>query len=315
MAAKRNIIITTLAVIVPVVIIACVLLITFVVMPNANSGEVIVIRIGSSNITKETEQVRPQNNQLFVVGLVFACGLFVFLLVAIIIAFILAKQARGYVIGSENLESNLVDTTGNEFRQLTDHKFGGKGDQTNVNGTATSDAAKRHSSPVIKSAAPSSSQNLNLAGNLDSNSPHESGCIQKVRPQSYGTLSRTRLMSSVDEDGYYIDKFDYNLGDISPTDENDGNVIDDEVQSILTNLEEDLQGDIEKLQNKTPLKRQLTKQDTFESLPPLKSFDNYLTLVRIDSASNFDSVLEQSGLQEETPEESGNKKEEDLQKE
>lgn len=315
MAAKRNIIITTLAVIVPVVIIACVLLITFVVMPNANSGEVIVIRIGSSNITKETEQVRPQNNQLFVVGLVFACGLFVFLLVAIIIAFILAKQARGYVIGSENLESNLVDTTGNEFRQLTDHKFGGKGDQTNVNGTATSDAAKRHSSPVIKSAAPSSSQNLNLAGNLDSNSPHESGCIQKVRPQSYGTLSRTRLMSSVDEDGYYIDKFDYNLGDISPTDENDGNVIDDEVQSILTNLEEDLQGDIEKLQSKTPLKRQLTKQDTFESLPPLKSFDNYLTLVRIDSASNFDSVLEQSGLQEETPEESGNKKEEDLQKE
>lgn len=258
---------------------------------------------------------------LFILGIIFASGLFVFLLVLITVVCVWAQQTRGYVIGRDPLYDGSVEVAGNEEIQLKDHSNGGIGKCVKQPDSQKQENSHNlsfvnNSSPPLKTIVVCNQVNGENT-DLKSGPPDEVLCSQSVgdlkatHPQNYGTLSRTRLLSSVDEDGYHIDNLGFDLDgdnsncDFLPTSSSpETSLLDDNTRNLLEKLEEELQKpsadsttsplaspktNSASGSRESSLQRQLTKEDSFQGLPPLNSFDNYLTLVRLDSTTSLSS--------------------------
>ena len=152
---------------------------------------------------------------------------------------------------------------------------------------------------------------------------------------SYGsTLGRSRLLSSVDDDGYHFDNIGFSDDSIKenelPIDQTvtssqqleniQEDVFDDSIMDAVDKLEKDLQqsphfgsfpkvGDFylkgadssssldgkQALLRRTSSDRILTRQNSLhDMLPHQRSFDKYLSLVRLDSTSSLSPVNEET---------------------
>lgn len=325
----------TLIIWIPIVVLLCAAVVVWVVLPNSKASEAVTVNlVPESRISPSTDNTAATGQEqvvissddrsrgvLFVLGIIFAGGLFVFLLVIITVVCVWARQARGYAIGQNPLYDGSVEVAGNEEIQLKDHSNGG------ISSIKLSDSKKEeksHNSSLVNISSPPL-KTVVVAGQVKGdNSEYKSGppdevlCsqspgdIKPTHPQNYGTLSRTRLLSSVDEDGYHIDNLGFDLDgdnsncDFLPTSSSpETSLLDENTRNLLEKLEEELQkpsGDsittppASSKTDSTPgsressLQRQLTKEDSFQGLPPLNSFDNYLTLVRLDSTTSLSSI-------------------------
>ncbi|KAG7165631.1 hypothetical protein Hamer_G013135 [Homarus americanus] len=287
--------------------------------------------------------VKTSNSVLLILGLIIACGIFVFLIVIVVVVCIWARQTQGYIIGGKPLCTSSSIIARNEACQLTHHsqhqsKFPEERHRKDeIKGLPKKDDEKLTTlvnlpSPQVKTIAISSQVSCpDLSeGTINPNPYHVIGELkelersQTAQSQNYGTLSRSHLLSSVDEDGYHIDNlgFDFNedtvqeefypsfneseYQDIDPLDSNTQGALYKNEASASYQPGPLSSSDIEKESSnqESPLKRQLSKQDSFQGLPPFQSFDKYLTLVRIDSTTSIEScTLEETKKEWESIEE------------
>lgn len=322
-----------LAVIVPLLSATCILVVFVMVLPNSSSGGPFDtgtdddLGAHSDKNPNHHGQVSTPSNQnnshlLFILGIVFASGLFVFLIVIVVVVCVWARKAQGYVIGGS---SGVV--TGKDDCHLTKHShhkhiFSNKIQEESHSIKWLNEDRKNNSTLVASipnppvTTVPVTAQfpgkNISEGGiNSDPyqiiNGAGDQVNIEVARPQNYGTLSRTHLLSSVDEDGYHFDS----LGiDNNAINKEDFCPSFDEVAAPIEKPSDDLEvydresgesspkpssfkdsyfAEGESATQDKPLEKQLSKQDSFQGLPPFKSFDKYLTLVRLDSTTSLES--------------------------
>lgn len=305
---------------------------------NVDSGT--TFQLMSDNKTGHEEQVlttssTPSNSVLFILGLIFTFGLFVFLIVIVVAVCIWARQAHGYIFGGEPDYRNSTSVARNDECQLTCHNnhenklFAKRLQKDLIRNTPKEDTVEHSTlvtlpSPPVKTVVLSAQVSCtdSREGTLNAEPYHiidecdvpES--IQAAQPQNYGTLSRTHLLSSVDEDGYHFDNLGFECNqdtsaDFFPsfdqTESLDTSVLDSSTQADLNKLEKELAESLaeslstplspgfetESFNQKNSQKRQLSKQDSFQGLPPFKSFDKYLTLVSLDSTISLEETKKQ----------------------
>lgn len=344
MSKKHINAILVLGVIIPLLLSTCILVIFVMVIPNSSISGVSSSKSGGHS-DKHPAQVssgesETKSHLLFTLGIVFACGLFIFLIVIVTVVCIWARQARGYKLSedsilpapnSKDLDCHLTRHT--LKKDLLPYEIQGSNSHTSkyLNGKEE----KRHSTFVtsIPSSPPVTTvpvtaqypgKNISEGGiNTDpyqivqgsSGEWNSSSSTRQVSPaQNYGTLSRTHLLSSFDEDGYHFDS----LGIVNPAVSKEdfcpsfdevpspvagklsggslhasspisGSCSPDPLDSgcVFTEGDSDTQ---DKADGNKTLEKQLSKQDSFQGLPPFKSFDKYLTIVRLDSTTSLDST-------------------------
>ena len=135
-------------------------------------------------------------------------------------------------------------------------------------------------------------------------------------PNTYGTLSKTSLLSTEDEDGYYCDNLAYVVNDPTEADSsvsidncqvleaaNDSDnsaEIDEVILEAVEKLDNELHNDpiagsqielSEEVSEKTSsnTKDKLARQESLKALPRQRSFNKFLSLVRLDSSASITS--------------------------
>ncbi|KAK3856546.1 hypothetical protein Pcinc_037139 [Petrolisthes cinctipes] len=339
MSKKHINAILILGVIVPLLLSTCILIVFVMVIPNSSLSGVSSSdsSVGSDKHPGQvsSQQSETKSHLLFTLGIVFACGLFVFLIIIVTVVCIWVRQAQGYKLSEhftapppgKDPECHLTRHTLNKDSLPYDIQ-----DNSRASIYLNGKEEKRHSSFVASipshppiTTVPVTAQypgkNISEGGiNTDpyqivqgSRYERNSNSSQVSHTQNYGTLSRTHLLSSCDEDGYHFD----NLGidnaavskeDFCPSfDEVPSPVVGEltdgllsasnqvsgasspdplDSGSVFTEGDSDTQ---DKSDNNKVLEKQLSKQDSFQGLPPFKSFDKYLTIVRLDSTTSLDS--------------------------
>lgn len=339
MSYRRITAIEILSLTVPFVVTLCILIVMFMVLPNSSREQFrldsvdsrTTFQLMSNNKTRDEEQVpitssTRSSSVLFILGLIFACGLFVVLVVIVVVVCIWVRQAHGYVVGDEPDCRSSASVARNEQCQLTCHSnHENKLSAKRLHIEPIRNTSKRHSvehstfvplpSPPVKTVALSAQLSCTdlRDDTINNDRFDEPESIQEAQPKNYGTLSRTHLLSSVDEDGYHIDNLGFECDQVTDTDflpsfdqtESLGaSALDSSTQADLNKLERELAESLPECQSspssapnletesfdqKDSQKGQLTKQDSFQGLPPFKSFDKYLTLVRLDSTNSLES--------------------------
>lgn len=280
---------------------------------------------------KATQQLSPLSQEaksrvLFALGIAFASSLFVFLIVIITLVCTWARRAKGYSVGDQDCEvTNQVFS--NADCQLTKHtericeSSQTKNSINTKENQAQSITLAALPTPPVRTVAvttqvtPQSSKERSVDDTDPNFFIHEPKTYPVIQPKCYGTLGRTHLLSTVDEDGYHFDNpgFDSEEGtaeEILPSLDHrqssatvyqqDFPDIDESYSTVQPSVGEkqgakaDFVAEINSTDQEKQLQKQLSKQGSFQGLPPLRSFDRYLTLVRLDS----DTSLEAYSLEE-----------------
>lgn len=340
MSKKHINAILVLGVIIPLLLSTCILVIFVMVIPNSSISGVSSSNSGG-NSDKHPGQVssgesETKSHLLFILGIVFACGLFVFLIVIVTVVCIWARQARGYKLSEHNLvpapsskDPDCHLTRHTLKKDLLPYEIQSSNGHTSkyLNGKEE----KRHSTfvasvpsspPVTTIPVTAQYPGKNISEGGINTDPYQivegsigeckssSSSSRQVSPtqNNYGTLSRTHLLSSFDEDGYHFDslgidnpavsKEDFcpsfdevpspEPGKLSASSPISGSCSPDPLDSASVFSEGDSDTQDKSDGNRT-LEKQLSKQDSFQGLPPFKSFDKYLTIVRLDSTTSLDS--------------------------
>ncbi|MPC21511.1 hypothetical protein E2C01_014500 [Portunus trituberculatus] len=283
----------------------------------------------TGNETKQ--QLSPLSHEakscvLFALGIAFASSLFVFLIVIVILVCTWARRAKGYTVGDQDCEvTNQVFSDAD--CQLTKHteRFCEK-KRTKNSISAKKDQLKSCSlaalpNPPVRTVAVTTqvTPKNSKEGSVDDDDQnfyiHEPKSYPVIQPKCYGTLGRTHLLSTVDDDGYHVDNLGFDSEEVTAEEvlptldkkqptatvyQHDFPDINKSYSTIQPSIGEgqsvkaNFVAEIDSSNQENKLQKQLSKQDSFQGLPPLKSFDRYLTLVRLDS----DTSLEAYSLEE-----------------
>ena len=323
MARRQFGVFLLLSVIVPLLVSTIILIVVVMVLPNSELQTETEGQNTQLTGNKSKQQVSPQSYEtksrvVFILGITFASGLFVFLIVFIGVVCTWVRQAGRYAVGDQNCEvTQQVDTGGH--CQLTKHSENNKTKKSIIakkNEVGSITLAALPSLPVKTVAVTTqvTTKYLEEKG-VDNNSLtfdiHELEKHPEVRSKNYGTLGRTHLLSTADEDGYHIDNFGFDSEEANTEEfssslgkrpssfnafqHNFPDVINQSVSTIQPSTTEG-QGakvtsvtEVDSSDQNNPSQKQLSKQDSFQGLPPLRSFDRYLTLVRLDSDTSLES--------------------------
>lgn len=318
-----------LSVIVPLLVSTIILIVVVMVVPNSGShiesqrGQLAGNRTKQQAASSQSSQTR--SHILFILGIIFASSLFVLLILVIVLVCRWARKDKGYAVSSQDFSATDRRVYSNQDCQLTKHT--GTVLEDNY-GKVSIDAKKGRVNSVTLAALPTPPvKTVAVTTQVTPQTSKEKKASEKcqnfdsgvetcpiTQAKNYGTLGRTHLLSTTDEDGYHID----NLG-FEPE---EGNVQDfissfEKHQSLRTLYEDSFPESLNKSHENTDVKeeviqgasaadiesinqgkqpdKQLSKQDSFQGLPPFESFDKYLKLVRLDSSTSLGSyILEDS---------------------
>ncbi|KAG0721401.1 hypothetical protein GWK47_046533 [Chionoecetes opilio] len=326
MAKRKFGAILLLSVIVPLLVSTIILIIVVMVLPNSEPRTESVSQDGQSTGNKTKQQLSPlsyktKSRVLFILGVTFACSLFVFLIVIIAVACAWARKAKGCVVGDQNSEVTS-QVYNNVDCQLTKHtERVSEGNQTKYSINTRKDRVNSITTaappcPLVKTVAVPTQVSSRNSGerdvddNLQNFYIHGRETCPIVQPTSYGTLGRTHLLSTVDEDGYHVDNLGFDSEEANteeflsslgkrqssapgcqqsfPTDisESVGTIQPSTAERQNTTV---ASAEVEYSDQDNKSQKHLSKQDSFQGLPPLRPFDRYLTLVRLDSDTSLES--------------------------
>lgn len=324
MSQRRIGAVLLLSVIVPLLMSTIILIIFVMVLPNSSSQ--MESQNAQSAGNKSKQQVvsslssETRSYVLFILGIVFASSLFVFLIVIIVVVCTWVRRSKGYAVSDKDFAVTDHNVFSSQDVKLTKQiEKGVEHKQTNN----SSDTKRGQVNPVCLAALPTPPlRTVAVTTQVTPKTSKEqtasecwpsSGSISGVetcpvvQPKNYGTLGRTHLLSTADEDGYYIDNlgFDPDEGGvdtfISTFDEQSpSTVYEDGFPNIDSKADENIYAEDEVTEGSSAVKveanrageqpeKQLSKQDSFQGLPPFESFDKYLTLVRLDSSTSIES--------------------------
>lgn len=331
MAERHYTAVFLLSVIVPLLVSTIILIIFVMVVPNSES------QMENPNIhlagNESKQQVaisfssQTRSHLLFILGITFACSVFVLLVVFIVVVCRWVRRGKRYAVGSHDFAVTDHPVYSSQDCQLKKHT--GKVHENNhakyfihaKKGQVNSVTLAALPTPPVKTVAvttqvtPQSIKEKKVSEKCPKfDSKCEVETCPTIQPPNYGTLGRTHLLSIADEDGYHID----NLGFESEEANEEDFISCFEKQRPLKTLREDtFPGIVNKYDENTEAKgediqgasavekessdqikdheKQLSKQDSFQGLPPFESFDKYLTLVRLDSTTSLGSYSAEDG--------------------
>lgn len=321
-----------LSFIVPLLVSTIILIILVMVLPNSELQTESASQNTQSTGNKTKQQLSPLSHEaksrvLFALGIAFAFSLFVFLIVIIALVCTWTRQAKGYTVGGQDCE-----VTNHVFSdtdcQLTKHTEGFcESNQTKNSINVKKDQGKSITlaalpSPPVKTVAVTTqvAPKNSKEGSVDDDDPnfyiHGPKNYPVIQPKCYGTLGRTHLLSTVDEDGYHVDNLGFDSEEVTAEEflpsldkrQSSATVYQHSFPDVMNESYSTIQpsvgegqgakgnfvAEIDSSDQENQLQKQLSKQDSFQGLPPLRSFDRYLTLVRLDS----DTSLEAYSLEE-----------------
>lgn len=326
MAERHFSAVVILSVIVPLFVATIILIIVVMVVPNSASKT----ESQSDQLTgnKSEQQLgaslssQNRSHLLFILGIIFASSLFVLLVVVIVVVCRWARRAIGYTVHNQDFATADHHVYSRQDCQLTKHsgtvpKTNSEKDSSDIKkGSVNSVTVAALPTPPVKTVAvttqvtPQASKEERpdeRCPKFDSVSGVETCPV--VQSKNYGTLGRTHLLSTVDEDGYHIDNLGFEPDEADPDEfiasfekhQSRSTLYEDSFPKIFDKSSENTDikdkvihgasaAEIDcSSQGKDP-EKQLSKQDSFQGLPPFESFDKYLTLVRLDSSTSIGSV-------------------------
>lgn len=316
-----------LSVIVPLLMSTIILIIVVMILPNSEPQTESVSQNAQSTGNKDKSQVSPPSHEtksrvLFILGITFASSLFVFLIVIIAVVCIWVRQARGYVVGDQDCEvtSQVYHGADCQLTKHTEKVYESNQTKNTINTRkdhVESITLAALPSPPVRTVAvttqvtPKNSGKRGVDDNCQNFDIHGQETCPVVQTKSYGTLGRTQLLSTVDEDGYHIDNLGFESEEASVEQfmsslgerqysatvyqHSFPDVINASFGTIHPSTAEGQSAtvasaaEVDSTDQENPSQKQLAKQDSFQGLPPLRSFDRYLTLVRLDSDTSLES--------------------------
>ena len=212
-----------LAIIILIIIAVVIVLFCFTIIPNINSDDQVTKTIienqdhnenSNTNSQKDILLIKDNRNlPVLIVGLFLACGLILTLIILVlIICFWTFYNNQQQTHNDSSQECIITSFSGikhfpDDLVTSNSLKVNGIDDKDNCHTVNTSP----NSIFTSKSAHPITESKLNSidpdSENVDGVALRPPSSAQAQRPLSYGSLSRSRFLSSVDEDGFHIDNF------------------------------------------------------------------------------------------------------------